>query len=256
MSPLWPETIYAGLFPGQCWLQRGRKAPAQDTQSASDPMAWLQALDAMLAEQAKPIRRGSRLVLTVSDSIASIASLPWQEQLSRPAEVDSYAHICFEKRGVTIDEHAVMRAEFRHFGGMGLAYALPRAWLEALLALTETKGLRLVSVLPVSAAAYCHQRLTSKAGSTLLILQEAHRCSAIIVDKSGLLGYDVEPQTRSPQETQRRLLRRVGSGDAGIARVVFWSSDALQPGPQTLKERISDCLPDVEPVCLQRDVWN
>lgn len=256
MSPLWPETYYAGLFPGHCWLQRGRKAPPQALQSAPtfDPLALLRALEQMLDEQTKSARKGSRVVITVSDSMATTVPMPWQEALSRPAEIDSYAQICFEKAGMSIDADWVMRAEFRHFGGMGLAYALPRAWLEELLTLTQAKGLRLTAVLPLSAAAYCRQRFRNKKGSTLLLLQEAHRSSAMVYGKEGLLGYDVEPLTRSLDETRLRLLRRVASGYADIARVACWSSDASEPEPS--KAIIARCWPDAEAECLQHDAWN
>lgn len=255
MSPLWPETIYVGLFPGHCWLQRGKAAPQEfPSPLGSDPTALLQALETMLSEQAKPLRKGSRLQITVSDSIASIATMPWQEALRRPVEIDSYASICFEKLGMTVGADWVMRAEFRHFGGVGLAYALPRDWLEALIALVQSKGLGLRSVQPLSAAAYCKQRFKNKTGSTLLLMQEVNRSSAMVYGKDGLLGYDVEPIARSINETQRRLLRRVGSGFSDIARVVCWSTDVSETAMPN--DIVKACFLEIEPVRLSHDFWN
>jgi hypothetical protein len=253
--PLWPETIYVGLFPGHCWLQRGRKALVQEFTSSSmfDPSDLLRTLEKILVGQAKPLRKGSRLVITVSDSLASIAPLPWQEDLRRPVEIESYARICFEKLGMTVADDWVMRAEFRHFGGMGLAYALPRVWLEALLELVATIGLRVIEVLPISAAAFYKQELKKKNGTSVLLLQEMNRISAIIYDRDGLRDYDVEPFARSIHETRLRLLRRVGTAHANIARVSCWSTDASETIPPA--EIIASNFPDAESTYVKRDTW-
>jgi len=256
VSPLWPETIYAGLFPGHCRLQRGRKSALQTfpTPTTENAAVLLPTLEKMLDEQTRPVRKGSRLILTVSDDIAAVALMPWQEALRQAAEIDSYATICFEKLGMTIDNDWVMRAEFRQYGGMGLAYALPRAWLEALIAVVQARGLRLTAVLPLSAAAYYRARFKNRAGSTLLLLEEANRIGAMIYSKAGLLGHDVEPYTRSLNDTRLRLLRRIGSGYTDIAGVACWSTDAAQLTPPS--EMISACFPEVQAVQLKHDAWN
>jgi hypothetical protein len=254
--PLLPETLYVGLFSGHCTLQRGRKAPvlAWATPTTLDLAAILQTVEKVLEEQERPVRKGARLVVTVSDSIAAIAPLPWQTTLTRPAEIDSYARICYEKLGMTIDESWVMRAEFRHFGGVGLAYALPRVWVDALAALAHAKGLQLITVLPLSAAAYCKQRVSRKAGTTLLLLQEANRMSAMTYNKDGLLGYDVEPYTRSRDETLVRLLRRMASVYTNVTRVSSWSTDVAQSTVPT--EIISASFPECASDSLPHDSWN
>jgi hypothetical protein len=253
--PLWPETLYVGLFPGQCTLQRGRKAPvlAWSMPTIFDITDILQTLERVLDEQDQPVRKGARLVVTVSDSIAAIAPLPWQEALTRPAEIDSYAHICFEKLGIAIDESWVMRAEFRHFGGVGLAYALPRNWVNALVALADAKGMQLAAVLPLSATVYCKQRIDRKSGTTLLLLQEANRMSAMIYSKEGLLGYDVEPYARSRDDTMLRLLRRIASGYANVTRVSCWSTNVAQSTAPT--EIIAACFPECVSDSLPHDSW-
>ena len=255
MLPLWPETIYVGLFPGHCWLQRGRKATAQDFPSSSgfDPADLLLTLERMLSEQTEPLHKGSRLVITVSDGIASITPLAWQEDLRRPAEIESYARIFYEKLGMTVSDDWVMRAEFRHFGGMGLAYALPRDWLKALLELIGAKGLRLLEVMPLSATAFYKQRFKNMSDCSLLLLQEMNRTSAMIYGKDGLCGYDVEPLSRSANETRLRLLRRVGADHRNIARVSCWSTDASESIPPA--GIIATSFPDAKSTCLKRDTW-
>jgi hypothetical protein len=255
VSPLWPETIHIGLFPGDCWLHR-RATTAQPFQAPEfcEPQSLLQALEKMLDEQGASLRKGSRLALTVSDSLAAIATLPWQQELRRDDEIASYARICFEKLGMELEDDCVMRAEFRQYGGTGLAYALPRAWMEGLLALIEGRGLRLAAVLPISAAAYCQQRFREREGRTLLLLQERNRTSAMIYEKSGLLDYDVEPVVGSIDDTRKRLLNRIGSRYDNIARVATWSTALTETVPDA--QTIAVGLAEAELRHLERAVWN
>ncbi len=256
MSRLWPETVYIGLFPGYCWLRRERVAAEQSVESATslESAAMLHTLEKMLDEQSNPVQKGSRLVLTVSDSLGAIATLPWQEELTRPTEIEGYAQVCFEKLGVTLGDNWVMHTEFRNYGGTGLAYALPREWLEALLELLNARGLRLTAVLPVSAAAYCKQRFGRGDGRTLLLLQELNRASVIIYGSMGLLGYDVEPVTSSLEQTRMRLLNRVASAYNDITRVTYWSVDQSESQPPVAPAPA--CFPEVELCHLKRDAWN
>lgn len=255
MSPLWPESIYVGLFPGHCWLQRaGLAEHSFIIPEFFEPAALLLGLEKMLDEQSRPVRKGSRLALTISDSIASITTLPWQEELRRPAELDSYARICFDKLGIALGEDWVLHTEFRHYGGMGLAYAVPRAWLETLVEIIRARGLRLISALPLSAAAYSRQRFDGPGAPALLLLQERNRSSALIFNNKGLAGYDVEPYARSAQDTRMRLLNRVGSGHEKISQVACWSYDRSESDPSI--NLIPKSLTDAKLFHLKRNAWN
>jgi hypothetical protein len=257
VSLLWPETIHAGLFPGHCWLQRGRQetGPLQPLASV-EPADLLHTLEAMLDEQSPLLRKGSRLVLTVSDSIAAIATLPWQAELQRPAEIESYAQVCFEKLGVTIGDNWVMQTEFRFYGGIGLAYALPREWMERLMEVIRARGHHLTAVLPISAVAYCNGHLGDRNGPTLLLLQEANRFSAMIYGKAGLLDYDVEPSTSSAEQARLRLLSRVASSYDNIVRIAYWSAETPDPeSPELPANFVPAYLSKAELVRLKRDAW-
>lgn len=256
MLRLWPETIYVGLFPGQCWLQDGRiqAEPSLPLAQSSDPLSLLRALETMLDDKASVLRKGSRLAISVSDSVAAATSLPWQEELLSPKELHAYAQACFEKQDVTIDEKWVMRAEFRQHRSTGLAYALPQAWLTALVELVGARGLQLSRVLPVSAAAYCAQTFTQKEGRTLVLLREARRIGALVYGENGFLGCDVEPITTSNEISGVRLLRRISACYDDIRSVHVWSAELteqIQPA-----DYILTCLEQVEVHNVCRGAWS
>lgn len=256
MSRLLPETLYCGLFPGHCWLQRKGAATAQSfpLEPSVNGADLLLALESMLESQSATLRKGTRLAVTVSDTVAAVTALPWQEALREPEELNSYARICFEKTGLMVDDSWVMHTEFRTYGAMGLAYALPQEWMTELDRLVNTKGLRLTTVLPVSAAAYCAQPPYRLDGVALVLLQEATRCSALMYSKEGLLGLDVEPVIRSAQESGMRLLKRTAAYPDRIAAVTHWS-----PAPPELTQSpdfIADCLPDAVLHRVARGAWS
>ncbi|HYD78909.1 MAG TPA: hypothetical protein VEC06_03795 [Paucimonas sp.] len=256
MSRLWPETVAVGLFPGLCWLRRRRGAAAQEFrfEAAADPYALLPALEATLEEQAKTLRKGTRVAVTVSDSAAAIAMIPWQDALHRQEELQAYAKVFFERNGVAIGDDWVLHVEFRQYGAAGLAYAVPLKWLTRLVDMLKTKGLRLAGVLPATAASYCRPRPASKEGRTLIILREAFHDSALVYGKEGLLGYDVEPVVGAARESCARLLKRVGARHEGIKNVFHWSPEAPEAAPSA--SIIADCLPGAAAHLLARDAWS
>ena len=156
MSLLWPDTVHVGLFPGASWLKTKRTKgiqPFSDAQ-AHDPGALLGDLETALDALTEKLCKGSNIVVTVSDSIAAVTTMPWQSALSRTDELKNYARICFEKLGMEIDDGWTMHAEFRDYGAMGLAYALPNAWLVELIEMLKARDLKLQNVLPASARIY------------------------------------------------------------------------------------------------------
>lgn len=256
MLRLWPETIYVGLFPGQCWLQSKRieAEPSLRLGQSTDPQTLLHALESMLDDPAYALRKGSRLAISVSDSVAAVISLPWQEALQSPEELHSYAQACFEKQGVKIDEKWVMRTEFRRHRSTGMAYALPQAWLTALTKLIDARGLQLTRVLPVSAAAYCAQPLKQNECRTLVLLQETQRISALVYAGKEFLGRDIEPVTTSIETSAVRLLLRLSVCYDDIRSVQVWSAELagqIQPA-----DYIFTCLGKVEVHNISRGAWS
>lgn len=253
MSHLWPDKLVGGLFPGQCWLKR---ASAEEVHAPCDvtPEAMLAALGAMLDGMGGKVRKGTKVALTVSDSIGALVALPWHEQLTSPDEVQGYAIACFEKQGIAIGARWAMHAEFRSHGSMGLAYALPKDWLGNLVTLLEARGLQLERVLPVSAMAYWQVPLDVKQGQKLVLLREPQRISVLVYDRTGLQGMDVESITGSVLEAGRRLLRRASAYYPQVAGVVDWSATLEEGGKPPAF--VTECLPDAAIVPVKRFAWS
>lgn len=256
MLRLWPDSISVGLFPGQCWLhsRRIKQEPSRNLSLSTDPQALLQGLEAMLDDKAGVIRKGSRLTIVVSDSIAALVTLPWQEELRSPEELASYATACFENQGIEMNDSWVMRTEFRRYQATGIAYALPTAWLTQLLDLLKSRGLRLQRVIPISAAAYCAEQRPKTQNQRLVLLQENHRTSAFIYDQSGLLGVDIEPVVTSREVSGTRLLRRISARFHDITHVGLWSPEL--PEQALAADFIVACLDKVTVQGLDRGAWS
>ncbi|MBA5689972.1 hypothetical protein [Rugamonas apoptosis] len=255
MLRLWPETIVAGLFPGACWLQHGRHRvdfPA-DGRSWTGADDLLRALDAMLGDFAKSAGKHARLRILVSDSVAALAALPWQEQLSSTAELNAYALACFEHQGQPLDEGWIMQATFRRFRGAGLAYALPRPWMEQLLEIAALRSVRLDGILPMSAAAYWRRRRADPRVPTVLLLLEMQRITALIYDRGQLLTNDVQPVTGDAKSSMARLLRRVSASHDVIGRAEWWS--ARSADMEFVPAVFEQCLPNVNVLALDEKEW-
>jgi hypothetical protein len=254
VSLLWPDTLNAGLFPGSSWLQAGRKAATVNEPAAADAATMADALQAMLDTGAEKLRAKSRLRILVSDSVAAITVLPWQEALLQPREIENYARICFEKLGVELGADWVLHAGFRHFGGMGIAYALPRKWLAELARISSARKLKLESVLPISAAAFFNYRRDRGRPLTVLLLREENRTSALIVGANGLAGRDVEPVITSAEESGTRLLRRIEVSYPAVTRVIDWST--ASPAHAMAAPYVPACLPNARSSLVPRGYWN
>jgi len=222
---LLPETVSAGLFPGQSWLQRRGVAPVSAETASGSAADWLDALDAMLGSQLTVPARFSSLQVVVSDSLGLMAHLPWQEELRGPGELQAYAQACFARQGVEPAADWIVQADYRRFRSAGLAYALPQDLLHQLVALAQRHRLRLRSVLPASALAYWRYRAPHKGGS-LALLAETGRLTAHVYEGRRLVGVDVQPLVVDPDRAGARLLRRVTACHPGIAQVQYWQSAA------------------------------
>lgn len=255
MSLSWRKPVSVGLFPGQCWLQHGRApSPSLALDDAADPAALLLVLDAMLDKHAAVLAKGSAVTLQVSDGVGAVALLPWQDELTSPDELHGYGRACFDKQGMAIDDGWVMRAEFRHHRAMGLAYALPRRWIEELDTMLRARGLRLQRVLPVTALAFARQNHRPRDGRSVVLLREAKRVTALVYDRMGLCGLDVEPVLSTGEVAGTRLLRRIGANGAALHTVWDWSPDGVTDA--SAPAYIAECLPDAVRHALDRDVWS
>ncbi|GLR13670.1 hypothetical protein GCM10007907_24600 [Chitinimonas prasina] len=252
MSLLWPDRVHVGLFSGHCWLQQG-KASTEAPIACPQPDDYLLALDALLDKPTKALRPGSRVALTVSDSLAASIALPWQAELTEAGELATYARICFEQAGIEVGADWVLATYFRHYGAQGLAYALPAGWLEQLGASLQRRGLRLQGVLPASAAAYSLHACPAKQTLSLLLLREPTRITALVYVLGKLQARDVEPVTRSEQEAGTRLLRRLSVQHGNFARVDTWSP--LGPEADIPARYIAASWPTAEVRTFARMAW-
>lgn len=255
MSLLLPEKLFAGLFPGQCWLTRAGGVDKQaividGANTAADLVA---VLDEMLSAEGPTLRKGAKVSLMVSDSFAALAALPWHEKLTAPQEIKAYAHACFEKQSLPISDGWAMHAEFRAPGSMGLAYALPASLVATLIATLAKRGLRLDRVLPATAQTYWRIPPCQGAGQQLVLLRERDRIGAMVFDRYGLQGLDVEAVTGDDAAATNRLLMRVAAYFPSIGKVISWS--ATGQGDDN-GNSITPSLPDAALVIAKRNVWS
>ncbi|WP_373989874.1 hypothetical protein [Duganella sp. BuS-21] len=252
MLRLWPETLHVGLFPGCCWLRCGAADLdiPEVARVVSADADLLSSLAAMLEAQGATLRKGSRIDILVSDSVAMLAVLPWQEQLSSPAEMHGYAVACFEQQGIEISDSWTLQTAFRSHRAAGLGYAVRTDWIGRLLAIVQAAGLRLGSVLPVSAAAYWRHRPPSRTKQSTLLLSEAKRLTALSFSGRCLHSIDIEPVTAC-SIAGTRLVTRVQAVSGMAPQVGLWAPEGGKPDGVALAG-----LPDIELAILPSDRWS
>ncbi len=254
MSLLSPEKVFVGLFPGECWIKCPGAAEIRTVPGPDALTSLLAELAGMLDAQAAQLRKGTKVSLMVSDSIGALVALPWHEQLTSPDEVEGYAIACFEKQGISIGSRWVMHAEFRSYGSMGLAYALPSEWINELVSLLDARGLKLDRVLPVSALAYWKVAKVARVGQAVVLLREPQRVTALAYDRAGLQGLDVEVITGSAETSGRRLLNRVAGYFPQVHSVLDWSAN-VEAGAKP-PAFIAECFPDAGVAAVNRSAWS
>jgi hypothetical protein len=230
----------------------GGTGPLELCPPTADRDGMLHAFGTVLDSLTTKSRRALRVSLTISDTLAAIVSLPWQQALSRPAEIDAYARAQFDRLGQPLDEQWTMFSYFRHFRAAGLAYAIPTVLLQELRDAALARNVVLASVIPASAQAFASGRPSKTPGATVLVLRESDRVSALVYDANGLCAYAVEPRTRSTPEPLRRLLPRLCAAYQ-IEAVEAWS---LCASSEDMEPIVKTSLPDVHYAQLSHEVWN
>lgn len=250
MSLLSPERLDAALFPGALRLQLSRRRQVAMERSGEPLLA---SLSALLQEAGERELKGKAVSLVTSDNLGVFAVLPWQESLRSQDELSVYATACFERQGIALDERWVLHAEFKEFGRAGLAFALPRDWIEELVSLLTMHGLQLHRVLPVTAACFWRSDRLPREGHAIMLLRESERVSVLVYDPGGLRGIDVEVVTSLEEEAISRLLRRTASFYDEVRSVRCWSCMA---DPEALvPASVADCFPDAAVTTVSHDAW-
>jgi len=219
---LWPETTILGLFPGGCTLRRGTTIRSRECTKDADGAHLLTVIRSML-EEMKPFRRAGRTEVYVSDSLARIALLPWQSKLNSPEQVSAYGQACLEQYGVMSSGEWATHAGFRQYGAMGMAVALPAAFVRQLAEVIAEAGLRLCCVMPVSTAAYWYFASDRGANTSLVWLQEEGRLTALTYGRGKLLSLDVEPVLKQGGAAQLRLVNRIKLSNTSPSQISYWS---------------------------------
>lgn len=230
MSPLWPERLHAGLFPSGSWLRGSGEVLHAPALAGADsaPDALLQALDQLLQQRSDRIGRSrwrARLDLTVSDGLAALAPMAWQEQLVRRSEVLAYGRVCMEQGGLAELSDWSLHADYRSHGAMGLAYALPNAWIAGFEQVADRHGVRLQRVLPMTARAYFGAGRGPRRGLHLLAVEEARRIAALAFAGRKVVGLEVEPLAGDRAAGIRRLMTRMAMRLGPMERGSLWRCD-------------------------------
>ena len=146
--------------------------------------AWTVALDTLDRLLAEHSVARAELTVVISGHFSRYCLVPWSEQISSPAELLGFAHLCFEDLygAPTQPWSLVLSAE--PAGYDRIATALPQDLLERLRALVRARGLRLRSVQPYLMVAFNHFDKSLEAGDFLFVVAEPVR-SVLLLAREG-----------------------------------------------------------------------
>lgn len=257
MSLLSPKKIHIGLCCGKCWLTVGKLHVERVTEidsnvdSNSLQQFFVQALTSMLEEVKSKIKKGNTVYITVSDRIGLSSTLPWQDTAMSTAELESFAAFWLAKFGMKIDESHLLFADYPRYQSIGIAYALPKVFVEALVSVVENISLKLVRVIPVSAAVFFSTHFKNIYPSSVTICEESHCLSGWISDHEGKFYCEIEPVTGSQDQALKRLLSRIGARHTEIKTLAYWGVTK-----ERLPSELRNCFPVVKLVnTLERECW-
>lgn len=228
------------MFPDRAWLYVGKQLLEQPAGLVGvDGAGPYDAAAALLGQRPAGAWKRVGLDLLLSDEMARVVTLPWQDGLRTTEQQLRYAEACLEDAGVYGAGWTVQYG-YRRYGRGGIAFAVQTDTLMQLADLAAAHQLRLRSVLPSAAAAYWRHALAG-GGETLLVLSEARRVSALRFAGGGLLGLDVQPVMDSTEIALRRLLRRAQLQGDGLATISCWSTG----DPAPAQAAAGECYPAV-----------
>jgi hypothetical protein len=170
-----------------------------------------------------PKRRARKLSVMLPAQAARCVSLPWSPHLRSGEEKKAYALAHFEQAGLGVgDSHAIL-ADFRHYGAMGFAYAVPHDLLEQLHGVAASHSLQLTTVIPISGVAHMVARPARGTGLELFLVIENSAVSALVMDSVGLQRFDSEPPIGGKEAALRRLMTRLAASASGYKGITVCS---------------------------------
>ena len=161
----------------------------------------LPAAIALVGPPVAPTCRGIRVV--VADSWLAVGGVPWSAGLKRRAGAEASGRLHLLAEGFNIDGGDTVRVDDGSFAEPQLAVAYPQELLAALAALADRWGVPLLSVAPLSTAAWVAMR---SAGA------RPGRVVALIADGIVLMGRALGSSGRRLSEVQVRA----GMADAAV----------------------------------------
>ncbi len=257
MSLLSPKKIHVGLCCGKCWLKVGELQVERateidvnvDLKALQD--FFVQALNSMLAEVKGKIKPRSSVSITVSDRLAMISTLPWQDIAMSRSELESFAVFWLAKFGMKVDESQLLFADYPRYQAVGMAYALPKAFIETLASTMDSAQLKLERVIPISAEVFFSNYFKKMRSSTIVVCEETHSLSAWIFDQDGKVHYEIEPVTATQDQAIKRLSSRISLRYTELENLDFWG---------VAKDRVPSEMRDHFPLVksvnkLERECW-
>ncbi|MGZ5198333.1 MAG: hypothetical protein ACXWC4_01050 [Telluria sp.] len=210
MSLLLPERYQLNLFPEHSSLSVGKRAHSVAAgPDIRDLKALVLAADGLLSKEKSRSVWRPQLDILISDEVAHLTLLPWQDRLRTHAQHVKYAEACLAEAGLELINEWAIQPLFRRHGAPGLGVALRREHLEQLATIARERLLRFRTILPFSAAAYWSHGGAARGKNGLLILEEPNRITALSYRERKMQGIDVEPIVggQSEQAVRRLLLR-------------------------------------------------
>jgi hypothetical protein len=177
------ERLRIGLAPQRvdvarlAWGPRRRVLGELHAQCVAKPgdapwQAAIGALDALLA----PLNlHGASATVVLSNHWVRYLVLPWQPELTSPAEVEQLARLRFTQTFGPAAQGWTVRTHDGGYGAAQLACAVDSALVDALRACLAARGLRLASLQPLLMAAVNEVRRELDGGHTALAILEPGR---------------------------------------------------------------------------------
>lgn len=257
MSLLSRKKIHVGLCCGKCWLKAGQLHLERTTEidmsvdGAALQEFFIQALSSMLDEAKIQLRQFGSIEVTVSDRIAMLTTLPWQETSMSSSEVESFAECCLARLGLKVDETHLLYADYPRYRSIGIVYALPKTFVESIATVIENAKLRLGQIMPVSASVFFSRQFDKNRSSTLIVCEESHCVCAWVFDGKGQLHYETEPMVDAKNQALKRMISRIEMRYKGLHTLDYWGVVG-----EKMEKELHKILPSIKHVnTVERERW-
>lgn len=233
MLRLLPDAICVGIFPRNSWWRSGSKTP---NFVATPSVLVGEMLPSILNEMLAAWKAGGgswgTINVVVSDTLAAVVPMPWQDALRRDSEIRAYGDACLEAGGLKLDSGSLTHAEFASFGATGIAYSLRTVLLNGLVEAASGWGLRTKNIVPVSSYAFFNFKRGQASRAKILTVEEPTLLHGLIIDNGAIVGMDVEPLVGDKVAAVRRLMARYFCQPEEVGDVVRWVCSDDSSGEQ------------------------